>query len=227
LTRFRFGSQEKNSFLNKFERNRYQRPGFYRIAIYPVALLTIFSFCATSYVKTIDYNKKYGFNFNEKILLEKLNQLKLDCNNIPLSGKIENADSILIQGSDTSYISYNGFTEYFDTVYKYDKILKKSTSVIDTVYHYKYPKTDTIFIKNKKLISIRIPASKYFTNTKQSYCDCVNCYLQISWKNDSSFLFLKYIYMSNCYGMFNKMDKKEEKKTLLDAFEKEIINKLN
>jgi hypothetical protein len=134
---------------------------------------------------------------------------------------------MLIQGIDTSYISYNGFTEYFDTVYKYDKILKKSTSVIDTVYHYKYPKTDTIFIKNKKLISLRIPASKYFSNTKQAYCDCVNCYLQISWKNDSSFLFLKYIYMSNCYGMFNKMDKKEEKKTLLEAFEKEIINKLN
>ena len=217
--------QTKSSFSNKSEIDSREKNRFYRIAIYPVALLTIFSFCATSYVKTIDYNKKYSFGFNEKVLVKKFNQLQNDCKNTPISEKIAGTDTIIIQGNDTNYYSYNGFTEYFDTIFKYDKILKKPTSVIDTIYHYKFPNFDTIYVKNNKQISFRIPASKYFKN-KQSYCDCVNCYMQISWKNDSSFLFLKYIYTSNCYGMFNKMDKKEEKKTLLEAFEKEIINNL-
>ena len=223
---FCFRLQIKSSFSNKPEISTWAKNKFYRIAIYPVALLTIFSFCATSYIKTFDYNKTYKFGFNNKLLLQKINNLKNNCGNTPLSERIENADSIIINGNDTSYISYNGFTEFYDTLYKYDKILKKSTSIIDTVYHYKYPKVDTAFITNNKKVVIKIPAVKYFEKNNNSYCDCVNCYVQISWKNDSSFIFLQYIYTSNCYGIFKKMDKKEEQKTLLEAFEKEIINNL-
>lgn len=198
-----------------------------KAAIYPVALFSIFSFCATSYVKSFDFNKTYRFGINNKVLINKFNNLGNHCNNIPLSDNIKNADSLLIHGNDTSYISYNGFTEYYDTVYVYNNLLKKPTNKIDTIYHFKFPKIDTIYIQNSKPFLFSINARKYFEDKNLGYCDCISCNIKISWKNDSSFITLLNIRTSNCYGVFQKIKKGEEEKTLQEAFEKEIINNLN
>jgi hypothetical protein len=159
-------------------------------------------------------------------LIEKINNIANNCNNIPISDKIEDADSMLINGKDTSYISFNGYTGFHDTIYKFDKVRKRETKTIDTIYYHKYPNIDTIYVSNNKQIPLRISARKYFNNEKITYCDCVTCYIRLSWKNDSSFVKLNYIYTSNCYGMFKKVDNKTEKSILLDAFEKEIISHL-
>lgn len=197
-----------------------------KILINTMAVLAIISFCATSYHKNFEFNKLYSFGFNGEKLIEKINLIQNTCNNLPLSTKIQNSDSIIYNGNDTSYISFNGYNEFYDTIFKYDKILKKKTNIIDTVIHHKYPKIDTIFIKNNQEITYKLSSGKYFSSIHKNYCDCVDCHIRLSWKNDSSYLKLNYIYTSNCYGMFDKTNNKKEKNLLLEAFEKEIIIQL-
>ena len=189
--------------------------------IFPL-IISAFAFMATSYQKDFDYNKTYEFSFSKTELVKRINNLKTDSNNrvLPLSLNIKNSNYFRLESSDTafSYVSKYEFRK--DTFYK------GKTKEIDTIREYKIPKIDTTYVSKSGVFFYNIPVKKYMKESKTGYCDFVKAKLKLVGNGTTSNLTIVKIYTRNCIGMFEKKAQHNEKENLLNAFEKEIIEKI-
>jgi hypothetical protein len=199
-----------------------------RFAISVIGIITVFSFAATSYTKSFQYDRRYDFAYSEQELLNRLNLIKNDCkNNIPLSLDITHADTMIVDwNKDTSFYSLKGIYRHPDTIFKYDPVRKCSTKEIDTILMITVLDKDTQFLKSDTgRFRWSIPVKKYVA-PDDGYCECVEAKLKITGNAKTSSLFLVNIYTSNCLGMFKRRILNTEKERLVNAFEEEVIKKL-
>jgi hypothetical protein len=134
---------------------------------------------------------------------------------------------MLIYGTDTGFVSYTGnVRRYTDTVYKYNSFLKKSTNEIDTIYHYAYRDTDTIYIHGSNAVNINFDASGIIKDTTYNYCRCFEARIMVRGNSDTSSITLRSVSAGGCiYPLKTKYDK-ELKDVVEAAFEKEVIKKI-
>lgn len=193
----------------------------------PVILVALFAFCATSYDKTIVVNKTYTLNMPKDVLISRINNIHNGCYKMTYSFRIQDADTMLVGYSDTSWISYTSYTIRKDTIYHYNQITKKETDKIDTIYQYFIPQTDTIFLKDDKTFNVQVPASKYTNTDTAMYCNCVDAVVSISGSGNIAYLTLKKMYFNYCMGASGKKEREKLGQTLTRAFEKEYIDRIN
>lgn len=88
------------------------------------AVVAIFAFCATSYSNAWHFNKNYTFPFSKVALLNKINTIRMDQGQCPISMDIESAnDFIVYGGNDTLWRSVrkDGALVQVDSLYLNDK----------------------------------------------------------------------------------------------------------
>jgi hypothetical protein len=193
----------------------------------PLAMLALFSFCATSYNSTIDLNKRYSFPFSINELVYRLNNISPDCKTKPLSLDYARADSTLVLGSDTNFVSYtDSVRRYTDTVYKYNSFLKRSTHEIDTIYHYVFREVDTNYIHGSNAVELSFDASSIIKDTTYNYCHCFDARVMIKGNRDTSSLTIRSINAGGCIRVLKEKYDKDLNEVLLAAFEKEVIRRI-
>ena len=140
--------------------------------------------------------------------------------NHPLSLHYENANYKKTMYGDTAWYYKSGDYDYFDTIYK------KNSTEIDTIYHHRIPITDTVYVNPDGIFFISFHVKPYMNEKGVTYCHNVPVKLKIEGSKSRTELTLKTIYTSNCLGMFEKEAQKKEEHLLLEAFEKDFIEKL-
>jgi hypothetical protein len=193
----------------------------------PLAFLALFSFCATSYNSTVEINKKYSFPFSINELVFRLNNINHDCGITPLSLNYNLADSVIVSGTDTGFVSYSGNGKsYSDTMYKYNSLLQRSTNEIDTVYHYVFREVDTNYIHGSNAVNIHFDASRIIKDTSYGYCRCFDARIIIKGNADTSSLTLRSVSAGGCIYPLKQKYNKDLKEVIQAAFEKEVIRKI-
>jgi len=195
-----------------------------RIAVAPIAVLAFFAFCATSYNNNFTYNRTYQLQISKQEVIKRLNEIRKENDQVPLSADIQHADTSIIYNNDTFYYSISGFVQSIDTIYKYNTLTKKMTDEIDTIIHYKFPKYDTAFLNktgsfNMKFEITNDEDAKLYPGVK-TYAEGT---LRLSDDNYKSTLRLISVYV---WGSAKYQKEKDGQDILLNRFEKEIVEKL-
>jgi hypothetical protein len=204
-------------------------PGKRYVRISPVfpLIFSAFAFMATSYQKDFTYNKTFRFAFSKDELVRRINSSNIytETGNLPLSLNISNANDSVKWEDDSSWYYSSGFKERDDTLYVYKN--NKNTSKIDTVYHYRYPMRDTMYISKSGCITYQIIVSRYMEDKKINYgCPSLPAKIRINGNDIASSVSLIKIHTSNCLGMFDKKTQRDEEANLLRAFESGFISRI-
>jgi hypothetical protein len=195
-----------------------------RIIVAPVAVLAFFAFCATSYNNNFTYNRTYQLHLSKQEVVSRLNSLRKDTMQLPISLDVQRADTSVVSDSDTLYFSIASYEHHTDTLFKYDYKAQKTTDEIDTVMHLKNPKYDTTFISNSGFFTMKFdvtneddaklyPGMKTFAEGK----------FRLNGDNAKCELKLISVYIG---GSAKYQREKDGQDILLKRFEKEIIDKL-
>ncbi len=189
-------------------------------------VVSVFAFCATSYVKKFDFNVSYEFKMSKLELIEKINNISLlDSNkfNLPLSPYIENSNySIPINEKDSSFYHVSSFTNYSDTIFKTNSKGKE----IETINNYKIPNKDTMYVSSKGNFEYNTEVGKYFKEINSNYCERLSFFLKIFEKDNKVVLRIIKVSVHNCNGVFDKNKEETEKERLIYSFEKEVVEKI-
>jgi hypothetical protein len=194
----------------------------------PLAVLAIFAFCATSYDSQVKVSARYSFHFSIDELVSRINKLEFACHNPPLSLHFAFADSAIIRGEDTSFVAYGDTIRTFsDTIYKYDRLRKKSTGEIDTIYHYVFRNVDTNYIRGRNTVLLHYDARLLLKEHDQEYSPCFSAKIMITGDADSSAISVKTIDAKGYIHYLKKAFQEEDIPGLLQSsFEKEVIRSI-
>jgi hypothetical protein len=195
-----------------------------RIAVVPIAVLAFIAFCATSYNNNFTYNRTYQLQISKHEVIERLNTIRKNTDQLPISLDVQRADTSVISDNDTLYFSISAYEHHTDTIYKYDQNARKMLDEIDTIMHHTYPKYDTAFIGNTGFFIMKFevtndddaklyPGSKTYAEGK----------FRLSGDNSKSELRLISVYIG---GSAKYQKEKDGQDILLKRFEIEIIEKL-
>lgn len=189
----------------------------------PVAMLTLFSFCATSYLHVYQINKSFEIALPMQEVIKRINDICRTCENyMPLSNDVQRADTSFVNVEmDTVYYSVTGYSYYNDTLWNYDRNGKKTD--IDTIYHYKYIDKDTMFVGNSGFFILHFNVKDYLELKEENYCGCVEARCRISGIANKSVLTIITADAGPCTYIKAGDDGAEQ---LVNAFEKEVIKRI-
>jgi len=194
--------------------------------VFPI-VISSFAFIATSYQKDFSYHKSFHFSFSKKELVRRINITNLNNGNgnLPLSLNISYANDSVKCEDDSSWYYASGIKERDDTLFIYKN--NKNTGKIDTIYHFRYPIRDTMYISSWGSITYNIDVSRYMKEKKINYgCPSLPAKIRITGNDTSCFITLVKIHTSNCIGMFDRKTPRNEEANLLKAFETGFISSI-
>lgn len=206
--------------------NSHDKRGLGISPVFPL-IVSAFAFMATSYHKDFSYNKTYPFSFSKNELVRRINAIYAykEPGNLPLALNISNANDSVKWEDDSSWYYSSGFKERIDTLFIYKN--NKNTGEIDTIYHYKYPVRDTMYVSYSGYVTYTIDVSGYMKEKKINYgCSSLPAKIRISGNDTASIILLIKISTSNCIGMFDRKTPRHEEENLLKAFETGFIYRI-
>ncbi|MFH0867383.1 MAG: hypothetical protein V1904_14415 [Bacteroidota bacterium] len=189
----------------------------------PVAMLALFSFCATSYMHVYQINKSFEIALSKQEVIKRINDICRTCENyLPLSTDVQRADTSFVNvDMDTVYYSVTGYSHYDDTLWNYDRNGQKTC--IDTIYHYKYIDKDTMYVGNSGFFILHYNVKDYLELKEENYCGCVEARCRISGIGNKSVLTFITADAGPCTYIKAGDDGAEQ---LINAFEKGIIERI-
>jgi hypothetical protein len=203
--------------------SRGNRMVFKKYLTVPVALLALFSFCATSYQHVYQIDKSYEIALSKKEVIEKLNSICASCDeNLPLSVDVQRADTSFVNvDMDTIYYSVTGYSHFDDTLWNYDKNGKHIG--IDTIYHYKSIIQDTMYVSSGGFFILHFNVKESLELKEENYCDCIEARCRISGTGNKSVLTINTADAESCTYIKSGDEGTDQ---ITEAFEKEIIERL-